>query len=687
MKPQGQVLLQDGRYVLDAAPHIMSRVRALFDNGMTSGEPGFYTHKPVLLPVTRAAARDIIMLCTRYPLDIDPLLQGQIDTAAAEYDRIREATAKADSDPVLAVGAGALDLAVPLREHQVVFRNMWGKVRRILNADRMGLGKTFSGLSGLLEPERRPALIVCPTTLCKQWERETARLLPGAKTHIIKGHKNYELPPADVYITAYTRLDPWQDVLVPARFKTLILDEVQEVRRHDARKSQAARAISATVEYCAGLSGTPIINYGSEIWSVMETIAPGALGDEVSFNYEWCTQGIVREPIELHSYLKDQGLFLRRTPEDVGLTFGQASKHVYTLDADLDQLKNMQDVMKTLAITMLSGVVGESDAAGRDFDHKLRHATGVAKARPVAEFVRLLLDEERKVLLVGYHHDVYDIWAEELKHFNPVRVTGHETANEKDAHLQRFIKDDDCRVLMLSLRCAAGLDGLQHVCKTAVVGELDWSPHLMDQNITRLAREGQKHHVQAFFMTVNDGADPFMTTVLNLKRSQHDGLIEGLEGEATVLDSTYDPARVREMAIGYLKSIGEEIPVPVAETGLLGEVAAALRRVRVPTNSEAEMQAALWSVLPGLLETAKVEREVKVGQRSRLDFLATRGDERVAIECKIKSTERPEVYRQVRRYAEEANITALVLHAPWAVPNFIVDQVPVIVVNSAAAGF
>jgi hypothetical protein len=209
----------------------------------------------------------------------------------------------------------------------------------------------------------------------------------------------------------------------------------------------------------------------------------------------------------------------------------------------------------------------------------------------------------------------------------------------------------------------------------------------MDQNIARLSRDGQTGHVQAFFLTVNDGADPFMINVLNLKRSQHDGLIEGKEGEALVLQTGFDKDRVREMAAAYLRSIGEEVPVPIAETGLLAEVAAALRRIRVPTTTEAEMQAALAGVLPGLLPTANVAKEVKVGTRSRLDFLVSRGEERVAIECKVSHTKRAEVYRQVRRYAEEAQITSLVLFAPWSgVPSFLIDKTPVIVVDPAIAG-
>lgn len=140
--------------------------------------------------------------------------------------------------------------------------------------------------------------------------------------------------------------------------------------------------------------------------------------------------------------------------------------------------------------------------------------------------------------------------------------------------------------------------------------------------------------------------------------------------------------RVRDMAKNYLLSIGEAVPDPVDEVGLLGDVAAALRRVRISTNSEEEMQSGLWSVLPGLLGDAIVEREVRISKRSRLDFLVTRGSEKVAIECKANQHDRTSAYRQVRRYVEEAGANAVVLFAPWpGVTSFSIDNTPVIVVD------
>jgi hypothetical protein len=691
MNYQGVVYLdnQDCRLVVDAEPHIMMRLRKLFDNAKPHFDQGKFTHKPISFPLTMNAAKDITWILQRYNLQISESDLHQITSKSEEYDKIIDAVINSHKDGVYKISEEALKLALPLRDHQVKFNNMFAKMGRMLLADRMGLGKTASAISTLCEPERRPAIIVVPPYLCTQWDREIKRFLPEVTTHIIKGFKNYELPQVDVVVTSYNRLAPWQDVLVPLskQVKTLILDEAHELRHTGTAKRNLCKMISNNMKYCLGLTGTPIYNYGSEIWSVLDVIKEGCLGEEYDFMDEWCTWGKVTEPSILHSYLKSQGLMLRRTPEEAGLKFGDCAKHVYTVDADIDKLKEVEDVAKLLAISVLSGNVTDSSESAREFDWKLRHATGVAKAKPVAEFMKMVLDGGDKVVLAGWHRDCYDVWLKELASYNPVMYTGSESAAQKDKAVKEFV-EGEARVFIISLRSGAGLDGLQRACSTVVFGELDWSPHVMDQVVSRLDRDGQTKPVQAFYITIPDGSDPFMMKILGVKRSQHDGLVEGKDGQAEILrDAGFNVDRVRDMAKEYLKKIGEDIPEPVPEVGLIGDVAQALRRVRLPTNNEKEMQEALSKVLPGLVPDAVVEREVKITSRSRLDFMVSRHGEKIAIELKVNSQKRADVYRQVRRYVEEMpDLSAVMLMAPWnGIPSFKVDDTPVVVVDTTVA--
>lgn len=689
MRFEGQITQEVGHYVnpaliVDAEPHVMQRIRKLFDNASNTWERGKFSHKPIKFPSTMAACRDLIWLLDRYTLEVAPELLKSIQEKADQYDQILANVANADQDGSYRISKDALKLALPLRDHQIKFNNMFSKMKRMLLADTMGLGKTPSGISVLCEPERRPALIIVPPNLCTQWEREVKRFLPDASTHVIRGFKNYDLPKVDVLITSYNRIGPWQDVLFTEeyKFKTIIMDEVHELRHTSTAKRHHCFQLAENVEYCLGMSGTPIFNMGDEIYSVLDVIKPGCLGSKDEFESEWCNWGKVHEPATLNHFLKQQGLFLRRTPEQVGLKFGEASKHVYTIDSDLEKLKEVQNVAKLLALSVLSGNVGEDSDSAREFDWKLRHATGVAKAKPVAEFVKMLVEQGEKVVLAGWHRDVYDVWMKELAHCNPVMYTGSESIKEKDAAVKKFV-EGNAQVFIISLRSGAGLDGLQRACNTLVFGELDWSPHVMDQVVARLDRDGQARHVNAYYLNIADGADPFMISVLSDKRSQHDGLVEGKQSEGLALATPASKDRVKEMAASYLKSIGEEVPEPVPEEGFLGDLAALLRRTRLPNNTEEEMQEALAQILQEHVKDL-VQREYKFSKRSRIDFLISRGDERIAIECKINQTGRPEVYRQVRRYVEEGNVKALILMAPWnGIPSFRVEGTPVIVIDTS----
>lgn len=672
------------KIVIDAEPHVMSKVRALFTKSQ-KGSKGKYTHKTIWLSPTMFNYRDVDWIMQRYPMDCDKDTLYEVTMQSKKYDALYEDISSADKDYNLKLSPQALDMTVTLRDHQVAFNNMAKKVKRILLADKMGLGKTIGSLSLLVEPERRPALIVVPPTLCTQWETVVKEVLPGISTHVIRGFKNYELPEAEILITSYNRLSPWQDTLNSIYFPTMICDEIHELRHLDTGKREAAVSLSEKVDMFLGLSGTPIFNYGSEIWSVLDVISPGCLGDRYEFLSEWCDSWdrTVHEPATLNSFLKAQGLMLRRTPEEVGLQFGDLSKTVCTIDSDIKELEKVQNIAKTLALSVLSGNINDAAESSRELDWKLRHATGVAKAKPAAEFVKMLLEEEKKVVVTVWHRDVYDILMKELKRFNPVMFSGSETVKQKEDALKRFI-DGDSRVFLISLRSGAGIDGLQKACNTIVHAELDWSPHVMDQLNARLDRDGQVNHVNAYYLTIPDGSDPFMIQTLNVKRSQHDGLIEGKTTEAEVMENQADTNRIKKLAESYLKSIGEEIPEAVEETGLLKDVAEAIRNIKLPHTSEDEMQEVLENYLPTKLPDAKIEREYKVTKRSRLDFLVTRGNEKIAIECKINAFKRADVYRQVRRYVEEIQVDALALVAPWnAIPSFVVDETPVVVIDTS----
>jgi hypothetical protein len=167
---------------------------------------------------------------------------------------------------------------------------------------------------------------------------------------------------------------------------------------------------------------------------------------------------------------------------------------------------------------------GEVFRSSGQFDMIMRQATGIAKAPFVVDYIKLLLESEKKIALFGFHHEVYNIWAEKLAQYNPVFYTGRENTRKKRLAFNNFVNGDS-RVIVFSLRTSAGLDGVQKVCRTVVFGELDWSPGIHTQCIGRLDRPGQTKQVIALYLVTNNGSDPVMMDVLGLKRDQADGIV------------------------------------------------------------------------------------------------------------------------------------------------------------------
>jgi hypothetical protein len=196
-------------------------------------------------------------------------------------------------------------------------------------------------------------------------------------------------------------------------------------------------------------------------------------------------------------------------------------------------------------------------AAG-EFDWKLRQATGLAKAPYVARFVDLLLESGERVVLYGWHHAVYDVWKKELARWEPGFFTGQESSAQKEKAREEFMEGKS-RVLCMSLRAGAGLDGLQHVCATTVFGELDWSPQVHTQCIGRLHRDGQKRPVVAYYLLADEGSDPVVADVLGLKRAQSEPV---LDPNAPLIQPKQTLDRVRLLAKDYASRHGLKIEPP-----------------------------------------------------------------------------------------------------------------------------
>lgn len=420
----------------------------------------------------------------------------------------------------------------------------------LLLGDDLGLGKTISALAAIVEGPK-PAAVVVQAHLATQWA-DRVREFTHLRTHIIKGTKPYDLPEADIYIFKYSNIVGWSDLFSTGTMRTVIFDEIQELRHgRGANKGIAALRLVENADVSMGLTATPIYNYGNEIYNVMQYIEDTLLGGWSEFLREWCIgERVVRDPKALGSFLRDSGYFLRRTEDDEEVAeqippLNTVSYPVPWHNGDAD---SEEQLLRTLAQTVLTGSFQQAGQAARELDIKMRLITGVAKARGVAAYVDMLLNDAPRVLLAGWHRDVYKTWMQALERHNPVFYTGTESAAGKRRSVEAFTEGDS-RVMMISLRSGAGLDGLQAYCNHVVFGELDWSPQVHKQVAGRLRRPGQQSGVTSHYLYTEGGSDPVIMSMLGVKASQSRGIVDPMLG---VTQQQMDESRVKELARSVL---------------------------------------------------------------------------------------------------------------------------------------
>ncbi len=153
-------------------------------------------------------------------------------------------------------------------------------------ADEMGLGKTVQTLALLVARGKDgPALVVAPTSVGPNWIREAQRFAPSLKPILHRGAGRAatlaKLRPGDLLVTSYDLLARDAEELSDIRFTTLVLDEAQAIKNGDTTRARAARSLDA--DFRLALTGTPVENRLSELYSLMEFLNPGFFGSEAEF--------------------------------------------------------------------------------------------------------------------------------------------------------------------------------------------------------------------------------------------------------------------------------------------------------------------------------------------------------------------------------------------------------------------
>jgi SNF2 family DNA or RNA helicase len=554
---------------IECQPHVAIRLKRWFPKIDT-----YHYGKKHRLKATPENCLDLQIFLKRYPMDVRP----------SEYfleERANEHIERMSLVDRFLRGEGndrKFDLKLPPREYQGLAANMWMTTGGLLLADDVGLGKTCVSFCGFINPEMRPALVVTLSHLPIQWAAELGKFT-DLRAHILKKGTPYDildkqgrLP--DVIISNYHKLAGWADTL-DGIVKSVVFDECQELRHRGTLKYDAAEQVAHNVDFRLGLSATPIYNYGGEIWNVCNVITPHQLGTWEEFSREWCEfkgqKYVIADPPAFGVYARETGVMLRRTRKEVSRELPGVIRVPQWIQSDpaaFAKLKGHAIELAKLILKQTQDFKGQKMQAAGEFDMKMRQATGIAKAPFVAQFVRFLVEEnDTPVVLFGWHREVYEIWLESLRgnpgrgiaNLNPVMYTGTESPQQKEWSKQEFLSGRS-KVMLMSLRAGAGIDGLQEVCHVCVFGELDWSPGVHEQDEGRLHRDGQDEPVTSYYLLADEGSDPVVSDVLGIKQQQIEGIRDPDADMVTKLQ--IDPEHIKKLAEKYLTDHGIPLPKP-----------------------------------------------------------------------------------------------------------------------------
>ena len=416
-----------------------------------------------------------------------------------------------------------------------------------LLADDMGLGKTVQTLAYVAsEKQSMPVLVIAPLVTLNNWQREIERFMKKKSRNgriiengyptstMIRTGKKEDLGNFDFYIINYELLHKRLGDLLNLNIRTLVCDEVQHLRSKTTQKYTAMKKLAAlkSINYRVGLSGTPIYNHGSEIWSIVDILKPGLLGNFKEFCEYFCYldergKAIVLENkrTSLHEELKKH-VMIRRKKSDVLKDLKDKVRYKEIIAADETYYKNQLDQIWHKHEEELKNAETEfyKSASYQRAIQSERQAAGIAKLPRVIDFVKNIMEIEESVVVFCHHKSIHKLLHESLHEFSPVSIIGGQTDKARQDSIDRF-QNGDTKLMIAGLR--AGNLGINLTrAKYVIFAELDWSPAYHYQAEDRLHRIGQKNTVFAYYLIGSGTLDDHVADILVDKSYEIDAIMD-----------------------------------------------------------------------------------------------------------------------------------------------------------------
>lgn len=240
-------------------------------------------------------------------------------------------------------------------------------------ADDMGLGKTIQVITCLLdralsappEEKQEPVLILCPTSLLGNWQRELQRFAPSLKVHIHHGGRRVrgdsfleQAANHDIVLTTYHLAGRDSEDLANVQWSTVVLDEAQYIKNHRTKQAQSVMKLSAP--HRIAMTGTPVENRLGELWSIFNFLNPGYLGTYHSFRQRYVSSEGGDRLRELHRLVSP--FLLRRLKSDPDISKDLPEKLELK---SYCPLRETQAALYQNVVDEMLGVIGESTGMAR----------------------------------------------------------------------------------------------------------------------------------------------------------------------------------------------------------------------------------------------------------------------------------------------------------------------------------
>ncbi len=399
-----------------------------------------------------------------------------------------------------------------------------------LLADDMGLGKTVQVLCALPAPGAGRTLVVCPTSVLDNWRDELRRFRPGLSVSLPRGSHRRLDASADVTITSYALLRIDAAALAAVPWDVVVLDEAQAIKNPGSQGARAAHGLSAA--WRVAMTGTPVENRLSELWSQMQFANPGLLGSLASFQERWARPIDAGESGVAESLRQRLRPFvLRRTKGAVAPELPPRTERVLRCELDVDERAVYDAILAATRKEVVARVgSGGNPLAVLEALLRLRQAAchrGLVPGQTAdrSSKLDLLLEELDTAVAEGHKALVFSQWTSLLDRAEPaLRAAGIPFARldgstrDRAGVVAQFQDATGPPVLLISLQ--AGGTGLNLTAADHVF-LLDpwWNPAVEDQAADRAHRIGQTRPVEIHRLVAADTVEERVLDLQQRKRS------------------------------------------------------------------------------------------------------------------------------------------------------------------------